>query len=241
MCLANIGRHDTMNKTPSYYQGVNTLLLKYIPANLQHLLEFGCAEGRLGAAYKHENPGACWYGMDIHQPAVKAAQTRIDYAACASANQPIVDELIWQHQYDCLVYGDVIEHLINPQDSIRLHLEMLKPGGYLITCLPNIEHWSTFHELLSGRWEYQQEGLMDNTHLRFFTLASATRMFERLGLTVTSTKPVIPKQGAALINNWDQYQNVVDDLTVLQRKYNGGENLERLRAYQYIIVTQKSS
>ena len=63
--------------------------------------------------------------------------------------------------FDCIIYGDVLEHLSDPWFVIRRHAELLSDDGTILICVPNIEHWSFAHRLLRGEWHYDPDGLMD--------------------------------------------------------------------------------
>jgi hypothetical protein len=83
---------------------------------------------------------------------------------------------------DCLVYGDVLQQLVEPRETLRRHAALLKPGGQALACLPNVQHWSLLVELLRGRWRYRDGGLLDRGNLRFFTLEGAKELFKQAGL-----------------------------------------------------------
>ncbi len=72
-------------------------------------------------------------------------------------------------QFDLVTYGDVLEHLLEPQDVLRETRNLLAPGGRVLISLPNIAFWTMRVKLLMGRFEYESMGLLDYTHLRFFT------------------------------------------------------------------------
>jgi 2-polyprenyl-3-methyl-5-hydroxy-6-metoxy-1,4-benzoquinol methylase len=78
---------------------------------------------------------------------------------------------------DCLVYGDVLEHMVDPWSLLRRQAAWLRPQGMVLACIPNVQHWSMFMRLLHGNWRYEEEGLLDRTHLRFFTLESISQLF----------------------------------------------------------------
>lgn len=79
--------------------------------------------------------------------------------------------------YDCVLILDVLEHLVKPEDFLKLVLLKLAAGGRLLISLPNIAHWSIRLSLLAGYFNYTERGLLDKTHLRFFTRASAVKFF----------------------------------------------------------------
>jgi glycosyltransferase involved in cell wall biosynthesis len=80
-------------------------------------------------------------------------------------------------EVDCLVYGDVLEHMVHPWRVLKEQKHWLKAGGQVLACIPNIGHWTILLGLLHGRFRYQNEGLLDRTHLRFFTLEGIKDLF----------------------------------------------------------------
>src|SRR5262249_38135876 len=90
---------------------------------------------------------------------------------------------------DCLVYGDVLEHLIDPWALLRRHAAWLRPGGTVLACVPNVQHWTLLVHLLQGKWEYQDQGLLDSTHLRFFTLDSLSPLCAGAGREIADVQP----------------------------------------------------
>jgi 2-polyprenyl-3-methyl-5-hydroxy-6-metoxy-1,4-benzoquinol methylase len=83
--------------------------------------------------------------------------------------------------YDAVLFLDVLEHLVDPWRILREASALLRPGGRAYVSLPNVAHWSLRKELLLGRWDYRDNGLLDRTHLRFFTVATARHLMEGTG------------------------------------------------------------
>jgi 2-polyprenyl-3-methyl-5-hydroxy-6-metoxy-1,4-benzoquinol methylase len=83
--------------------------------------------------------------------------------------------------YDAVLFLDVLEHLVDPWRILRESSVLLRPGGRAYVSLPNVAHWSLRKELLLGRWDYRDNGLLDRTHLRFFTVATARHLMEGTG------------------------------------------------------------
>lgn len=105
------------------------------------------------------------------------------------------------HSVDCLVYGDVLEHLRDPQAVLREQLRWLAPEGLVLACIPNVQHWSTLLNLLHGRWPQQEQGLFDRTHLRWFTRAGMVELLQSSGLLVHDITPRVfqPEQARAVV------------------------------------------
>lgn len=169
-----------------YYDSVNPDLLSSIPQNASFVLEVGCGAGALGEAYKRANQSCMYYGMELVEDQAKIARRRLDKVVTGDAEKIELDELEVSHdqKFDCIIYGDVLEHLRDPWKLVERHKEWLADDGMMIACIPNIQHWSIIHDLLKGLWKYADRGLMDVTHIRFFTLDSAIELFSRCDLFV---------------------------------------------------------
>jgi SAM-dependent methyltransferase len=167
---------------PAYYDNLNEGLLESIPPEAGLVLEIGCGAGRLGMEYKKRNPAGLYYGVEIDAPAAAVAATRLDMALCGSIET--LDFSFLAGKLDCVVYGDVLEHLIDPWSVVKKHAALLAPSGKIVACIPNGQHWTILAGLMAGQWTYQENGLMDRTHLRFFTLQSISSMFEGAGLAI---------------------------------------------------------
>ncbi len=89
--------------------------------------------------------------------------------------------------FDCLVYADVLEHIIDPWSLLVCHRPLLASGGTLIVSLPNVQFIGVIAGLLRGRWDYRERGVLDRTHLRFFTRRSAQTMIEDAGYRIMAT------------------------------------------------------
>lgn len=171
-------------KPDGYYDGINTGLLDCIPRDAKAVLEIGCGGGRLGEAYKALNPACTYYGVEIIESAAQDAAAHLDKVFLGSAES--IDLSALQDKLDCIVYGDVLEHLVDPWTVLKSQASLLRPGGRVFACIPNIQHWTLLQHLLQGNWVYSDHGLLDSTHLRFFTLSSLSPMFAGAGLRVDS-------------------------------------------------------
>ncbi|WPZ36197.1 methyltransferase domain-containing protein [Thalassobaculum sp. OXR-137] len=179
---------DTAAQSPksSYYSNVNQDLLQIVPATAERVYEFGCGEGRLGWAYKTWNPGAEYIGIELFPDAAAKAREVLDAVHEGSAEDPSVTTAALERHglADALVYGDVLEHLVDPWAALKDHLRLLKDDGVVCICVPNAQHWMLSLNLMAGHFEYQDSGLHDRTHLRFFTGRSLRRFVEGAGLTM---------------------------------------------------------
>ena len=176
----------------SYYRIVTPDLLDRIPLNAKTVVEVGCCSGALGGAYKLRNPQVHYIGVEaMTEPAADASKV-LDQVIVGNAEDPLLFGGNVQN-VDCLVYGDVLEHLVNPWDCLSHHLELLSEDGLVVACIPNAQHWSVMANLLQGQWPLEDQGLFDRTHLRWFTKATIVEAFQKLGLFIHAIKPRVFK------------------------------------------------
>ena len=161
--------------TSAYFDGLNQKLLAAIPSGARSVLEFGCANGRLGAAYRQANPGARWTGIDANEAALAAARSRLDDTIAMDLDAPQADRLSGDH--DVIVMGDVLELLRDPRQCLRVAHEVAASDARLVSCVPNMAHVSVIERLLAGDISYDSEGLLDATHVRFLSPASVLKLF----------------------------------------------------------------
>ena len=183
-----------------YHSRINHDLLSRIPPSAHTILEVGCGSGALGRAFKAKHPECIWIGIEaLHEPA-KQAQQVLDQVICADVEEAD-SELNGLPAFDCLIYGDVLEHLRNPWKCLQRHVQMLNPEGLVLVCVPNVQHWSAIVSLLQGHWPLMNEGLFDRTHLRWFTRSGLVQMLEEAGLEIRELQPRIfdPKPAQALV------------------------------------------
>ncbi len=114
------------SKTPEYYDNINLDLLNGIPLTSQRVLEIGCGAGRLGMEFKKRNPGSSYFGVEIEAPAAAIAASRLDMVLCGSVET--IDLGFLNGSLDCIVYGDVLEHLGDPWAVLKSHRALLRGG-----------------------------------------------------------------------------------------------------------------
>jgi 2-polyprenyl-3-methyl-5-hydroxy-6-metoxy-1,4-benzoquinol methylase len=159
----------------SYYDGLNQKLLHAIPTNARKILELGCANGRLGQRYKELNRNSRWIGIDIAKSAVAEASQVLD-----EAHQVDIDVLELSNLgsgFDVIVIGDLLEHLKSPEYVLDKLYNLSSPNAVLVCCIPNMAHLSVIERMICGDISYDDMGLLDRTHTRFFSTSSAIKMF----------------------------------------------------------------
>jgi len=177
----------------SYFTNVNPDLLERIPLTARAILEIGCGGGQLGAAYKMRNPHVFYCGVEINSTFGSAACNLIDQVVIGDIEQPEslaeLDQIRGSILFDALILGDVIEHLRDPWKVLAVLRGRIQPGGAVVMCVSNVAYWSIITQLLKGRWDYTDAGLLDRTHLRFFTLETAGELLRRSGWQVLDARP----------------------------------------------------
>jgi 2-polyprenyl-3-methyl-5-hydroxy-6-metoxy-1,4-benzoquinol methylase len=179
--------HGMVKRAP-YPDYANPELLEKIPLTARTILDVGCAQGALGAAYLRRNPLARVLGIDSDPAALLIARGRLTETICADvAITPM--PFINPNGIDCIIYGDVLEHLADPWTLLAQHAEHLAPGGTVLVCMPNVEHWQLTRLLLTGGFDYQDTGLLDRTHLRWFTPRNMGDALVQAGLELADLAP----------------------------------------------------
>ena len=175
-----------MDPTPAHNLA-NLDLLSILPI-CSTLVEVGSSSGSLAREYKLINPSSTYIGVEIEPSYVEQSSQYCDHAVLFDFNKA-PEEQFPIHQYptpDCWIFGDTLEHLIDPWSVLEYVSRHITPDGSVCACIPNMQHWSVQIALLSGRLNYQQSGLLDRTHLRWFTRSTIIHLFESTGFSVDS-------------------------------------------------------
>jgi 2-polyprenyl-3-methyl-5-hydroxy-6-metoxy-1,4-benzoquinol methylase len=158
-----------------YYDGLNIKLLEAIPADARRVLELGCANGRLGRAFKERHPHAHWCGVDISEQATTAAGSHLDQVIHMDLDE--ADLSVLDGSFDVVVIGDLLEHLRHPGRLLESLYDLTVPGARIVCCLPNMSHLSVIQRLVAGDISYDEMGLLDRTHTHFYSPSSAFKVF----------------------------------------------------------------
>lgn len=183
-------------KPSHYYDGENLNLARYVPESAQRILEIGCAGGGFGAWLKKQQPCEYW-GLELNAEAASEATSKLD--RLIEADIELLDMATLPEQYfDCVIFGDVLEHLSDPERILRDIRQCLTHEAILVANVPNVAHWSVIVEQLKGDFRYADSGLLDRTHRTFFTPRSFQKVLWRSGfiqidsLAFTVTSDVVP-------------------------------------------------
>ncbi len=179
-----------MDQTPIHDQH-NPALLSLIPAQSNRVMEIGCSSGALARAFKKTSPQAHWVGMEIDPDYAAQAQRFCDQTLVADIEA--CDAAFFQshRDRDCWVFGDTLEHLKDPWSVLAQIRKVIPAHGCIAACVPNAQHWSMQVRLATGQLTYQPSGLLDRTHLRWFTRQTLLALFKSQGFQVVAGKPRI--------------------------------------------------
>jgi 2-polyprenyl-3-methyl-5-hydroxy-6-metoxy-1,4-benzoquinol methylase len=151
------------------------------------VLEVGCSVGHV-TEHLVAN-GNTVVGIEIDPDAADEARRFATAVHVADLDRTPLDELV-DGPFDVVVFGDVLEHLRDPSSALDAACRVLADDGHIVVSIPNVAHADVRLMLLEGRWEYQEHGLLDDTHLRFFTREGLRSMLARSGLVATGLERV---------------------------------------------------
>lgn len=182
-----------------YYLHARPEILQLVPLSAIKILDIGCGAGVLGASIKLRQIAEV-HGVELMSDAARKAGRCLDRVW----NLPVESALpeLADGYYDCIVAADVLEHVIDPWTTLIGLKEKLKPDGKIVVSLPNVQNWGVVSALLEGKWDYRGEGILDRTHLHFFTRKSVTELFWNAGLRISQMGTTI--RGPSLPKNFTE-------------------------------------
>jgi len=165
-------------------------LSRLIPLSARVVLDVGCGDGALGQAYRRLNPNARLLAIDNDPAMVATAHQHYDECVVADA-QCAALPFAAPDGIDCIIYSAVLEHLADPFAMLARHAAALSPEGMILICVSNVEHWSLTERLLRGAFRYDETGLLDRRHLRWFGVDTFGRSLSEAGLVPVDVQPRI--------------------------------------------------
>lgn len=176
-------------KDEAYYAQDRSELLPFFSADAKSVLDVGCSTGRFGGLLKARF-GVEVTGVEPHPESAQEAAQRLDTVV----NDIFPPEShIFSGKFDVICFNDVLEHMAYPEVALRYAQELLSPQGRIIASIPNIQCYLVVKELIfNGDFRYRSSGILDKTHLRFFTKKSIIRLFEETGFQVEKIEGIAP-------------------------------------------------
>lgn len=210
------------NKNKSCFRHVRTDLLKLVPENARRILDIGCSDGVLGKQIKELNNNAEVIGIEIDETASRKAAQNLDRVITDDIEK--ISLPFSENYFDCIITGDVLEHLIDPWKTVQSLRYFLKDGGFFISSIPNIRYYKALIRLSLGYWDYTEGGIFDKSHLRFFCLTNIKELFLNSGFKIEHiARNKVSARGFRILN------------------YLSLNRLEDFLTYQYYIVAKKDS
>ncbi len=203
---------------PEYVYNFNErpAMLPCIPVGAS-VLEVGCGRGGFGFAMRRDRAVTRSVGIELDPGAAEEARQHFDEVLCG----PYPDVLGGRTDtFDCVVFNDVLEHLVDPWQALVHAKALLAPGGRVVASIPNARMLDVSLGLLRGDWHYQDQGVLDQTHLRFFTRRSIVRMLEQTSYDVQSIHPINPlpryRRVARLLSGGGRVRRTLADFVHIQ-------------------------
>lgn len=164
-------------------------MLPFVPPRSRRVLDVGCSRGNFGRLLKETLKLEVWGVEPVAVVAAEAA-TKLDRVIEGVFDDDLDLPL---ESFDVIFFNDVLEHLFDPAAALRHARRLLKPDGVIVASIPNIRHFHTMWQLLvHGDWLYADEGILDRTHLRFFTRKSIRRLFEESQFSIRQMEGLRP-------------------------------------------------
>jgi 2-polyprenyl-3-methyl-5-hydroxy-6-metoxy-1,4-benzoquinol methylase len=175
-------------KQDGYYFHGRPEILPFVPLSTRNALDVGCGNGAFGMMLKNQRSCKIW-GIEPNKAAAQEAEKKLDKVinGLFITGMP---ELAGQ-KFDAIFFNDVLEHLVDPGDALNYCKSLLNPNGYIVASIPNVRWYPVILSLLRYKdFKYEDAGVMDKTHMRFFTLKSMRRMFESNGYRIVKAEGI---------------------------------------------------
>ncbi|MEW6327174.1 MAG: glycosyltransferase [Thermodesulfobacteriota bacterium] len=228
------GRCSQAERGTSYFQFARPELLELVPEGVRKVLDIGCAAGELGAGIKREH-GAEVVGVEVNPSIAEMARQKIDRVVSGDCEQLDFSSIFNGTRFDCVILADILEHLRTPEDLLRKIKPLLGEGACIIASIPNVQNYAVVAGLIEGNWAYQDMGILDRTHLRFFTRREIEKLFAGAGFFIEKMAPKYDPNhytwlAAGLPNNLTFGRVAVNGLPV--------ERVADFFVFQYLIVAR---
>ena len=232
----------TPEKKDSYYnfareEIVDTIVKSGIPA--KRILEIGCAGGATGKKIRETIPVDYYAGVDISAAAAVVAGVHLDTVITADIEKTDLHMRGLNYEdFDLLLALDVLEHCYNPWDLLANLKRYIKPGGHIIASIPNIQNITIVDCLIHGKWHYENAGILDVTHIRFFTLEEIIELFSGADLHIKRVDYVLhpPIDLSKVKDSGNSLNHCNISITNLNK-----DEITRFFIYQYIVTARKEA
>lgn len=183
----------------SYFNLERNELFMFLPERINIMLDVGCGEGNFGALVKKKK-NCTVYGIEPDVNAAAIASHKLDHIENGFFENSVKKLNL---KFDLIAFNDVLEHMQDPWGALKLAKQFIRPGGQVQISLPNFLHFYNIVEILKTKdWKYTSKGILDETHLRFFTKRSMERFVKDCGYEIERIEGINPvkSRGLMLVN-----------------------------------------
>lgn len=176
------------NKPSNYYSSIRFDMLKFLPNNAKTILEVGCGNGAFAQEIMNSREAEIWGIEMMEEPANEAKQKmhKVFIGEC----EKFIDDLP-DNYFDVIYFNDVLEHIFDPGDVLKKIKQKLKSNGVVISSIPNARFYRTLKMYVFEKdWKYEDSGIMDFTHIKFYTKKSIKRLYEDAGYRVKTNEGI---------------------------------------------------
>lgn len=200
---ASAGASAYENKQDDYFLGARDDFIGELPVNPEaKILEIGCSAGGTGALALSEKKCGSYYAVELSETAAMAAREKLTEVIVGDIEK--MESLPWpEKSFDALIMSEVLEHFADPWAVLRKLKKYLKPNSLVFCSSPNVAHYRIMLMMWRGDWKLEDAGIMDRTHLRWFTPKTYAELLQDSGYIVEYTKPIKP------IDTWDRIRSFI--------------------------------
>jgi 2-polyprenyl-3-methyl-5-hydroxy-6-metoxy-1,4-benzoquinol methylase len=218
---------------PEYHKNPRVEIASFINEPPGVVLDIGCGGGATGKLIKQKFPGTRVIGIELNPFAAEHARQFLDDVICASIDTVTLSDHVGAVRVDTVLLLDVLEHLYDPWRTLARIRGWLGESARVLASVPNIRNLANLDMLAGGRWDYTVNGVLDITHLRFFTKDSLRELFEQTGYDVRHMEPLTqPKWVDRHVIGRQPGQLQTKHVTIRYRNF---DDLEDLYAFQYVV------
>jgi len=167
-----------------------TTIFNLIGSN-KKVLDVGCCDGYIGRLLKQKNNRLV--GIEADKTSAERAKKYYEEVIIGDIECISMQDEI-SRNFDVILYSEILEHLKSPNRVLSAHRKLLNENGFIITVIPNVAFYRNRLSLLFGNWDYEESGVLDRTHLRFYTLKTAKELIQGAGYKITSVKILFHKK-----------------------------------------------
>ncbi|MER6941699.1 class I SAM-dependent methyltransferase, partial [Nocardioides sp. NPDC000441] len=173
---------DLDHRNTSHVQVIDLAESAVSAGSGKRVLDVGCWTGEIGRILTER--GCTVTGIEIDLEAASLAEKVLERVVVADLDATPLTEIVEPGSFDVVIFADVLEHLVDPRAALEQARDLLAPGGQVVISIPNVTHGSVRLALLQGRWQTTDTGLLDRTHIKFYSREGLLQLFTEAGYAV---------------------------------------------------------